>query len=202
MEPMLFDRKIVRLAAGSRVFAHHFHIPLQSGSDRILRRMRRPCKVSRFRELVRYIHEEIPDAGIGTDVLTGFPGESEDDFAETCELLRKLPLAYLHVFPFSPREGTEACTMTDPVPAQIIKRRSEALLEISRQKSLAFRSRFVGSTLPAITLSREEDGGAGTVLTGNYIHVKAPARGIGANRLVDVRIEEVKPEATLGRILR
>jgi len=201
IEPMFFDRAIVRLAAGSRVFAHHFHIPLQSGSDRVLRRMRRPYRVSRFRELVRFIQTKIPDAGIGTDVLAGFPGETESDFLETCDLVQSLPLAYLHVFPFSPREGTEAFSMSDRVPAETVKKRQGVLTAISRKKSLSFRRRFLGRTLPAITLSREEDQGSSTVLTGNYIHVKVPTHSVPPNRLVDVLIEDVTPDATSARIL-
>ena len=200
IEPMFFERAIVHLAAKRSVFAHHFHIPLQSGSDRILRRMRRPYKASRFRELVRFIHNEIPDAGIGTDVLVGFPGETDNDFLETCDLINALPLAYLHAFPFSPREGTEAYAMADRVPAETVKKRRDVLLGMSRDKSLAFRRQFVGRALPAITLSREEERGSSIVLTGNYIHATVPAHSVPPNRLVEVRIEEVKPDKTLARI--
>jgi threonylcarbamoyladenosine tRNA methylthiotransferase MtaB len=200
IEPMFFERAIVHLAAKSSVFAHHFHIPLQSGSDRTLRRMRRPYKASRFRELVRFIHNEIPDAGIGTDVLVGFPGETDNDFLETCDLINALPLAYLHAFPFSPREGTEAYAMADRVPAETVKKRRDVLLGISRDKSLAFRRQFIGRALPAITLSREEERGSSIVLTGNYIHASVPAHSVPPNRLVEVRIEEVKPDKTLARI--
>ena len=200
IEPMFFERAIVRLAARNTVFAHHFHIPLQSGSDRILRRMRRPYRSSRFTELVRFIQNEIPDAGIGTDVMVGFPGETENDFLETCGLLRALPLAYLHVFPFSPREGTEAFSMPDRVAAETVKKRLNTLLEISRGKSLEFRRQFIGRTLPAITLSRDEERGSSTVLTGNYIHAKVPAHSVPPNRLVEVRIEEATPDKTLARI--
>jgi len=200
IEPMFFDRAIVRLAARSDVFAHHFHIPLQSGSDRILRRMRRPYRASRFRELVRYIQKEIPDAGIGTDLLVGFPGETDNDFIETRDLIRELPLAYLHVFPFSPREGTEAFSLPDRVPSETVKKRQGILMEISREKSVSFRKRFIGRTLPAITLSREEEQGSSTVLTGNYIHAKVSARSLPPNRMVEVRIVEVKTDGTLARI--
>jgi threonylcarbamoyladenosine tRNA methylthiotransferase MtaB len=201
IEPMLFDRAIVRLTAGSSAIAHHFHIPLQSGSDRILSRMRRPYKTSRFRSLIQYIHEEIPDAGIGTDVLIGFPGESDRDFTETRDLLQALPLAYLHVFPYSPREGTEAYTFSGRIPPATVKKRKEVLLEISRDKSLAFRRQFIGCTLPAITLSKEEEHGIFMVLTGNYIHAKVPAHNVSPNRLVEIRIEEVRSDSTLARIV-
>ncbi|MBN2241070.1 MAG: tRNA (N(6)-L-threonylcarbamoyladenosine(37)-C(2))-methylthiotransferase MtaB [Acidobacteria bacterium] len=200
IEPMFFERALVRLAADSEVFAHHFHIPLQSGSDRVLCRMRRPYRASRFRDLVLFIHNEIPDAGIGTDVLVGFPGETDEDFLETCDLIEALPLAYLHVFPFSPREGTEACSFPDRVPAEKVRERRKRMLEISRDKNLAFRRRFADRILPAITLSSEEEQGSCIVLTGNYIHATIPAHAVPPNRLVQVRILEAKPDKTLARI--
>jgi threonylcarbamoyladenosine tRNA methylthiotransferase MtaB len=201
IEPMYFERAIVRLAAINTIFARHFHIPLQSGSDRILRLMRRPYTVSRFRELVQYIHNEIPDAGIGTDLLTGFPGETDRDFTRTCELIRELPLAYLHVFPFSPREGTEAFSLPDRIPPQIVKQRQGTLMEISRSKNLAFRRRFIGQPIPALTLSREEEQGSSIALTGNYIHAQIPAHSVPPNRLVDICIEEVTQNGTFARLI-
>jgi threonylcarbamoyladenosine tRNA methylthiotransferase MtaB len=196
IEPMHFDVSIIALAAGNPLFAPHFHIPLQSGSDRILRRMRRPYRSARFKELLLRLHNEIPGVGIGTDVLVGFPGETDDDFAETCTLLRELPLAYLHVFPFSPRRGTEAFSLPGRVAAEVMRERLAILLEISRFKNLSFRRRFVGQLLPAITLAREEDLGSSLVLTGNYIHARIPGLKVPPNRLVDIRIEDVRPDAT------
>jgi threonylcarbamoyladenosine tRNA methylthiotransferase MtaB len=201
IEPMRFDRDIVRLAAESPVFARHFHIPMQSGSDRILRRMRRPYTAARFRGLLSYIQSELPDAGLGTDVLVGFPGETDQDFAETCELIQDSPLTYLHVFPFSPREGTSACTLPDQIPSHVMKRRLGKALEISRSKNLSFRRRFLGQVLPAVTLAREEDPGASTALTGNYIHARVPGLSAPPNRLVNIRIEEVRPDATYASIM-
>jgi threonylcarbamoyladenosine tRNA methylthiotransferase MtaB len=201
IEPMCFDRAIVRLAAESPLFAHHFHIPLQSGSDRILRRMRRPYTAARFGELLRYIQDELPDVGLGTDVLVGFPGETDLDFAETCRLVEDSPLAYLHVFPFSPREGTEACSLPDQIPSHVMKRRLGKALEISRSKNLSFRRRFLGQVLPAVTLAREEDLGASVVLTGNYIHARVPELAMPPNRLVEIRIEEVRPDGTCASLV-
>jgi threonylcarbamoyladenosine tRNA methylthiotransferase MtaB len=201
IEPMHFDREIVDLAAEHPVFAHHFHIPLQSGSDRILRLMRRPYTAARFRELLAYIQDKLPDAGIGADVLIGFPGETDGDFAETCALIRESPLAYLHVFPFSPREGTAAFSMPGRISTQVMKRRLNAVLEISRAKNIAFRRRFVGQVLPGITISREENLGTSLALTGNYIHARIPELSVPPNRLVNIRIEEVLAEATYASIL-
>ncbi len=201
IEPMHFDRAIVDLAAEHPVFAHHFHIPLQSGSDRILRLMRRPYTAARFRELLAYIQDKLPDAAIGADVLIGFPGETDGDFAETCALIRESPLTYLHVFPFSPREGTAAFSMPGRISSQVMKRRLNAVLEISRAKNIAFRRRFVGQVLPGITISREENLGTSLVLTGNYIHARVPGLSVPPNRLVNIRIEEVLAEATYASIL-
>jgi threonylcarbamoyladenosine tRNA methylthiotransferase MtaB len=201
IEPMHFDRAIVDLAAECPVLARHFHIPLQSGSNRILRLMRRPYTSSRFRELLAYIQKKLPDAGIGTDVLVGFPGETDRDFEETCELIRETPLTYLHVFPYSPREGTVAFSMPNRTPSQTMKRRVNAILDLSRTKNLSFRRRFIGHILPAITLSREENLGISVVLTGNYIHARIPGLSVPPNRLVEIRIEEVRPDATYASVV-
>lgn len=201
IEPMHFNRALVDLAAENPVFARHFHIPLQSGSDRILRLMQRPYTAARFRDLLRYIQSELPDVGLGTDILVGFPGETDQDFAETCELIQDSPLTYIHAFPFSPREGTAAYSLPGRIASQVMKRRLNTVLEISRSKNLSFRRRFVGQVLPAITLSHEEELGASLVLTGNYIHARIPGLAAPPNRLVDIRIDEARPEATYASIL-
>ncbi len=198
IEPMLFERPIVKLAAESPVFAHHFHIPMQSGSDRILRRMRRPYTAERVRELFRFLQESIPDVGLGTDVLVGFPGETDEDFADTCDLIQNSPLTYLHVFPFSPREGTEAYSLPGRIPSKVMRQRLGTLLEISRSKSLDFRRGFLGRILPAITLAKEETPGESVVLTDNYIHVRVPGLTVPPNRLLNVRIDDVQPSETHG----
>ncbi len=200
IEPMSFDRDIAKLAVENSVIAHHFHIPLQSGSDRVLRLMRRPYVAARFLELLQYIQRELPDVGLGTDVLVGFPGETDQDFNETYGIIEDSPLTYLHVFPFSPREGTEAYSLPDRVPSHIMKFRIRALLELSRSKNLLFRSRFLGQTLPAITLAKEEDLGSSIVLTGNYIHARVPGLSVPPNRLVEIRIDEVRPDVTYASI--
>jgi threonylcarbamoyladenosine tRNA methylthiotransferase MtaB len=196
IEPMFFDREIVGLAAGNPVFARHFHIPVQSGSNRILKLMRRPYTAKRFRDLLQFIQSELPDAGLGTDVLVGFPGETDRDFGETCRLLEDSPLAYLHVFPFSPREGTEACFMPGRIPTHVMKQRMREVLEIARGKNLSFRRRFIGKILPAVTLAGEEGSGAASVLTGNYIHARVPGLSVEPNRLVEICIQDVLPDAT------
>ena len=140
----------------------------------------------------------MPDAGIGADVLIGFPGETDGDFAETCALIRESPLTYLHVFPFSPREGTAAFSMPGRISSQVMKHRLNAVLEISRVKNIAFRRRFLGHVLPAIVLAKEEDLGEAVVLTSNFIHVRVRGLTIPPNRLLDIRIDKVLPAATWG----
>jgi len=202
IEPMRFDRAIVALAAEHRNFAPHFHIPLQSGSDHVLRRMRRPYTAARFLDLLHFIQASLPTVGLGTDVLVGFPGETEGDFEATCDLIRQSPLTYLHVFPFSAREGTEACTMTGQVPPRAVHARCEILREISVQKNLAFRQRFIGQVLPAISLAKEEKMGESVALTENYIHARIAGPAVAPNRLIDIRIDEVRPEGTWATLLK
>jgi threonylcarbamoyladenosine tRNA methylthiotransferase MtaB len=202
IEPMRFSRGIVELALKYRSFARHFHIPLQSGSDRILRQMRRPYRASQFLNLLHHIRANLPDAGIGTDVIVGFPGETENDFQQTCELVRTSPLTYIHVFPFSPREGTDAETMPDRVPEHCIHERARIVRELSLARNLDFRRRFVGQVLPAVTLAEQEEMGESAALTENYIHVRILGMSVPANRLVDVRIDEVGPDMTIGSLAR
>ncbi len=201
IEPMGFDRSIVALAVGNPAFAPHFHIPLQSGSDRVLRLMRRPYKASRFLELLQFIRASLPDVALGTDVLAGFPGETDEDFEATCELIRRSPLTYLHVFPFSVREGTNAALMPGQVPPRVLRGRCEILRRLSGNQNLAFRQRFVGRVLPAITLAKEEDMGKCVVLTENYIHARTAKTSIPPNRLIRVRIDEALPDGTRATIV-
>jgi len=201
IEPMRFSRGIIRLATENSALAPHFHIPLQSGSDRVLRKMRRPYTAQRYRELLRYIHSVLPDAGLGTDVLVGFPGESKSDFQATCDLIRELPLTYLHVFPFSAREGSDAYHMRDQVPSRVARERARILRVMSREKNYAFRRRFLGQILSAVTLAKEEEMGTSFALTENYIHTRIPSGSCPPNRLIKVRIEEVAEDATYGSLM-
>jgi len=202
IEPMRFDREIVRLAADNPAFARHFHIPLQSGSEHILRRMKRPYTTSRFLDLLDFIRSTLPRAGLGTDILVGFPGETEEDFDGTCEVIRRSPLTYLHVFPFSAREGTAAFGMPDQLPPPVIRERARILRELSLSKNLAFRRSFIGQELKGITLAKEEEMGECVVLTENYIHARVARQGLVPNRLVTVRIDEATSQVTRATIIQ
>ncbi len=201
IEPMRFSREIVGLAVQDRRFAPHFHVPLQSGSDRILRGMRRPYTAARFLDLVNYIREALPTAGLGTDILVGFPGETEREFEETCELIRKSPLTYLHVFPFSAREGTDGFQMADQLSPKRMRERARILRAISREKNFEFRRRFEGRVLPALTLSKDEEMGESVVLTENYIHAVVASNRIPPNRLISVSIDRAEPDRTYATIM-
>ena len=201
IEPMRFSREIIQIAVDDPRFAPHFHIPLQSGSDRILRLMRRPYRSARFFDLLSEIHEKMPNAGIGTDILVGFPGEADQDFEATLELVRRSPLTYMHVFPFSPRSGTDAPDMGKPVPPGAVRERARILRDVSKEKNLEFRRSFLGRTIPALTLAKEEEMGSSVVLTENYIHASVPDNRIPPNRLVQIVIESVEPGTTGASIL-
>jgi threonylcarbamoyladenosine tRNA methylthiotransferase MtaB len=183
LEPMDCTRDIVALVArsGGR-FAPHFHLPLQHASDRMLAAMRRPYTLAQYRTLADGIVERLPHASIGSDVIVGFPGETDDDVAVNIEYLERSPLSHLHVFPYSDRPGTEATRMNRKVDGDAIRRRGAQLREIGARLSTRFRDRQVGTVRPGLTL---EDGTS--VVTDNYLKVKI-APGHRRNERVHVRL--------------
>jgi threonylcarbamoyladenosine tRNA methylthiotransferase MtaB len=184
LEPMDCTPEVVELVAGSGGrFAPHFHLPLQHASDRILSLMRRPYTLGFYRRLVDGIIERLPHAAIGTDMIVGFPGETDDDFARNLAYLPLSPLSHLHVFPYSDRPGTEASTMTSRVPAPVIRERGARLREIGASLSRRFREAQVGTVRAGLTL---EDGTL--VVTDNYLKVRV-APGFARNERVAVRVE-------------
>ncbi len=142
--PAYFTDDLLDVVTGSGVVAPHLHIPLQSGSDRVLRAMRRPYNVAMYRRLVERLAAARPGLGLGADVIAGFPSESDADFADTVALVEALPFSYLHVFGYSDRRGTEAATRTGHVDARTIARRSAALRALAAAKNHAFRRAMVG----------------------------------------------------------
>ncbi|MGH9340657.1 MAG: tRNA (N(6)-L-threonylcarbamoyladenosine(37)-C(2))-methylthiotransferase MtaB [Acidobacteriota bacterium] len=190
IEPMELSRRIIDLACQSEKIAPHFHICLQSGSDRVLKMMLRPYATARFADIVQQIRQRIPHAGIGTDVIVGFPGETDQDHQETVEFTRRMPFTYLHVFPYSDRSGTSAAKMKGKVAARTIKDRSRELRRISEEKNRAFRRQFLGKPLSVLTLSEEKDGHR-TAISGNYLRAKLPVQ-FPPNQIVEriVRAEE------------
>ena len=184
IEPTEISAPLVRFLAASRTVCPHLHIPLQSGHDRILARMNRNYTVSRFHHLIDDLATSVPDICIGCDVIAGFPGETEDEFEESLGFIESLPIAYLHVFPFSPRPGTPAATMTDKVKSSEIKRRAGLLRRLSDRKREAYHERFIGRELRVLI---QEEGSDGTVkgLSRNYIPVLIP----GDRSLINVELK-------------
>ena len=167
LEPMDCTPALVTVAAQSPRIAPHFHLPLQHGSDVVLRAMRRPYRSADFQRVAESIHAQLPDAAIGTDVIVGFPGETGTDFAATVRLLESLPLAYAHVFPYSDRPGTAASALTSKVDGNAIRDRARVVRDIAARKSAEFRRNQVGSAMKALTV---DDGSS--VVTGNYLKVR------------------------------
>ncbi|MBI4444675.1 MAG: tRNA (N(6)-L-threonylcarbamoyladenosine(37)-C(2))-methylthiotransferase MtaB [Acidobacteria bacterium] len=198
IEPMELSRKIIKIAASSDLLAPHFHICLQSGSNRILRRMLRPYSVKRFAEIVEEIRSCIPDAGIGTDVIAGYPGETEEDHGATLEFAERMPFTYLHVFPYSDRPGTPACLDPHKVPAGILRRRSRELRALSSRKNLEFRRQFLSRKLSVLTLSEEVEGKR-ECISGNYLKVLVD-REIPANELLLVQATGSRGEYLIGEM--
>jgi threonylcarbamoyladenosine tRNA methylthiotransferase MtaB len=174
IEPLDVTLDLVDLFASTDRIAQHFHMPLQSASDRILAAMHRWYRAEHYARRVELIHERLPHAAIGADLITGFPGETEDDHAATRAFVESLPFTYLHVFSFSKRPGTKAATLANEVPGATIKRRARELRALGESKSAAFRYSQLGRTLRVLTLRRDEDSDVGMtpVLSSNYLKVQ------------------------------
>jgi threonylcarbamoyladenosine tRNA methylthiotransferase MtaB len=165
IEPLEVTPEIIDLVATSPRMARHFHVPLQSGSARILRAMYRPYTPSYYSELLGRLRAAVPDAAIGADVMVGFPGETDADFMDTYRLIKESPLTYLHVFPYSSRPGTVSATLPDPIPEHVSRFRAKTLRTLIAEKNAAFRRSLIGCELEALTL---EDGSA---LSSNFVRV-------------------------------
>ncbi len=189
LEPMDCPLGLVDLVAASGRFAPHFHLPLQHASDTMLRRMRRPYTLESYRRVVDRIRDRLPHAGIGADLIAGFPGERESDAQQTRVYLSASPLTYVHVFPYSPRPGTEAAGLPDRVAGPVVRERARALREIGAARAARFRADQVGTVRPGLTLE-----GGTVVLTDNYLKV-AVAAGRGGNQRVRVRLTGAEPLA-------
>jgi threonylcarbamoyladenosine tRNA methylthiotransferase MtaB len=171
IEPLDVTRDLIDLFAGTDRIAQHFHMPLQSASDRILAAMHRWYRAEHYARRVELIHERLPHAAIGADVITGFPGESEHEHAATLAFIERLPFTYLHVFSFSKRPGTKAASLANEVPGAIIKRRARELRALGEAKSAAFRRSQLGRTLRVLTLRPGDDPDSRTTpaLSSNYL---------------------------------
>ena len=189
VEPMDWTNELIELVAGCRRIAKHAHVPMQSGSDRVLRRMHRKYRPWHYAEKIRKIREAMPTAAIGADVMVGFPGETDADFEETRRMIEQLPFTYLHVFTYSSRPGTRSAQMPGQVPVQVARERNRVLRELAAAKKRAFMESFVGGELEAITLS-VQDQDCTEALTDNYLKLRL--RGLhAANQWVTTRVEGI-----------
>lgn len=171
VEPMDWSDELIELVAGSSRIAKHAHVPLQSGSDHILRRMHRKYRPWHYAEKIRKIHEAMPDAAIGADVMVGFPGETDELFEESRSFIEHLPFTYLHVFTYSSRPGTPSAAMPNQVPVHIARERNRVLRDLAAKKNLEFRKKFIGQSLEAITLQANGEGWT-EALSDNYLKVR------------------------------
>lgn len=173
IEPNLLTDEIISLAADCKKILPHFHIPLQSGSDKVLRLMRRRYRRDQFEDRISLIRKNIPMAGIGADVIVGFPGESDNDFEDTLSFLKEMPVSYLHVFNFSERPGTAAEKMSGKVPFSTRENRSRSLISLSENKHLEFSKQNIGMTAE-ILFEHNRSEGMITGFTGNYLRAEYP----------------------------
>jgi threonylcarbamoyladenosine tRNA methylthiotransferase MtaB len=182
IEPMDWSDELLEMMAASPRIARHVHLPLQSGSDSVLKRMKRRYRARHYEDRIHKARRLMPDAAIGADVMVGFPGESEEEFAATHDFVARLPFTYLHVFTYSERPGTPAATWGGSMPIAERKRRNRILRELGDRKNLEFRRQFLGKRLSVVTLE-----GGFPALSGNYLKVElASARP--PNRLLEVEI--------------
>jgi len=187
LEPAEITTPLIRLLATSEIICPHLHIPLQSGHDRILELMNRHYTTLRFRELMKELAAAVPGICLGCDIIAGFPGETDEEFAATYSFIDSLPIAYLHVFPFSPRQGTPAATMPGQVPGGVIRERAAALRRLSDRKKRAYHERFVGRELKVL-IQESIEGGLVKGLSRNYIPVTLAGDDNLINSEISVRI--------------
>jgi threonylcarbamoyladenosine tRNA methylthiotransferase MtaB len=194
LEPMDCAPELIDLVAEHDSFAPHFHLPMQHASDAMLTAMRRPYTFAYYADLVDSIRTRIPSASIGSDVIVGFPGETDEDFERLCAYLERSPLTYLHVFPYSDRPGTAASAMSGKVHGAVIRERAARVRASGRRLTVKFRESQCGTILRALTL---EDGSL--AVTGNYLKVRIPP-GQVRNRWVRVRITSAGEAGMTGEI--
>jgi threonylcarbamoyladenosine tRNA methylthiotransferase MtaB len=190
IEPNLLTKDIIKFVAGSEKFMPHFHIPLQSGSDKILKLMRRKYLSSLYAQRVAWIKEMMPHACIGVDVITGFPGETEDQFLETYNFINGLDVSYLHVFTYSERDNTRALNIKPVVPLAVRKDRNKMLRILSEKKRRKFYEEHSATTRPVLFES-ENDSGTMYGFTDNYIKVAVPFNVALINTIQPVELDTV-----------
>ncbi|WP_047094800.1 tRNA (N(6)-L-threonylcarbamoyladenosine(37)-C(2))-methylthiotransferase MtaB [Chryseobacterium lactis] len=196
IEPNLLKDESIELVSKSKSFVPHFHIPLQSGSDDLLKKMKRRYLTKLYNDRVNKIREVMPDAAIGVDVIVGFPGETEELFMETYNFLNELPITYLHVFTYSERENTEAAAMEGVVPVAERKKRNKMLRILSEKKKMAFYQTQLGKTLPVLWEHENKDGKM-FGFTENYVRVQKDFDPAFVNQIEFLNLEKILSDGTV-----
>jgi threonylcarbamoyladenosine tRNA methylthiotransferase MtaB len=199
IEPNLLSDEIIELTASSEKLCNHFHIPLQSGSSRILKAMQRRYAVEDYKKLIKRVKKLLPDAAIGVDVIVGFPGECEEDFIETHNFLRELPISYLHVFTYSERPDTKAITLPDSVDVQERKRRNSILRILSEKKRAQFYSEMIG-TKQDVLFENNNKNGFLKGFTSNYIKFRTDFNEEIAGQIYPVLLNKANSDFCTGTI--
>jgi len=193
IEVMDVSPELIRLVAREPRLAEHFHIPLQSGCDRILRLMNRRYWAAQYADCLRAIHEQIPHCGIGADVMVGFPGETAEDHRASLRFIASLPFTYLHVFPYSARPGTPAAARPGQLNGRVIRERGQEIRRLIAEKRQAFLAAQINRSLSVLTLA-DTLAEARLALSSNYLKVALPFSGLPANVLLPVRVGRVEKE--------
>ncbi len=196
IEPNLLKDESIELVSRSRSFVPHFHIPLQSGSDDLLKKMKRRYLTKLYKDRVAKIRQVMPHAAIGVDVIVGFPGETEELFMETYNFLNELPITYLHVFTYSERENTEAAAMGSIVPISERKKRNKMLRILSEKKKMAFYQTQLGKTLPVLWEHENKDGKM-FGFTENYVRVQKDYDAASVNQIEFLKLDKIEPDGTV-----
>ena len=199
IEPRYLSDRLIDFVACSAKVCRHFHVPLQSGDDEILRRMGRRYRAAEYAKWIEKIHDRIPDSGIGADVMVGFPGETDRHFENTCDLVARLPLTYLHVFAYSERAGTPAVRMDGPLDPETKKARSRAMIALGRRKRIAFHRKFLNKKLD-ILVERKRDKITGFLsgLSDTYLRALFDGPDELVNRMVTVRVVQSRDDGVMG----
>lgn len=203
IEPDLFSEDLVDTFAASQRICRHFHIPLQSGDSEILKSMGRRYTPDEYRETIENLHQKIPESSIGADIMVGFPGETEKSFQNTCDLISKLPLSYLHVFPYSARERTEAYSYADTVSLQEKKERARHIRRLGKLKTEQFKSQFIGKSLQVLIEEFKPEDPHHKIkgLTDNYLKVLIEnGKGLKPNDFVEVIAHSIDEDYLIGRV--
>jgi len=200
IEPTTIDDGLIERMAASSKLCPYLHVPLQSGDDSVLSAMNRPYRVKDFVKLIERAAAAIPSLGLGTDVMVGFPGESDEAFLNTVRAVETLPFSYLHVFPFSPRPGTAAVRLSGSVAPGLIRERAMRLAALDRAKRMRFAERHIGETLP-ILFEGGETGGFASGTAPNFLRVAVAASDSLTNTIRSVRVSAASERWAVGQVL-